>query len=63
MIQTATDYLQGKIPNTVLFILIEFVLIAALWSKFDDFETRVRELEDFKLTIEVVNKYEHEADR
>ena len=52
MLNLAKEYLEGKIPATIAVILINLFLLIALWSKVDDYEPRIRALEDFKLVIE-----------
>lgn len=52
MLDVAKQYLEGKIPATIAVILVNIALLIALWTKVDDYEPRIRALEDFKLVIE-----------
>lgn len=51
-IEVAKEFLENKIPAALAVVLINLILLCALWSRVDDYEPRIRALEDFKLVIE-----------
>lgn len=52
MVEIIKDYLEGKLGAASAVIIINLILLCALWSRVDDYEPRIRALEDFKLVIE-----------